>query len=320
VTADQGHTLHRADVGPEHDGARLDRFLADAVPALSRTRLQALIADGRVVCAGATVTNASRRVKSGEHYRIEEPAPLPARPEGQDIALDVVYEDDDVIVVDKPAGLVVHPAPGNPDRTLVNALIAHCGASLSGIGGEARPGIVHRLDKDTSGLIVAAKNDLAHQGLARQFAAHTLDRAYQAVVWGCPSPREGTLEGNIGRNPQNRKKMAVRRSGGKTAVTHYRVLRAIGTYASLVECRLATGRTHQIRVHLATAGHPVVGDPLYGGGDARRLKRADEAFRMRVEALGRQALHAVRIGFDHPRTGDRLVFESELPDDIAVLL
>jgi 23S rRNA pseudouridine1911/1915/1917 synthase len=320
VTADHGHTVHRAEVGPEHDGVRLDRFLADAVPALSRTRLQALIADGRVVCAGATVTNASRRVKSGEHYNVEEPTPLPARPAGQEIALDVVYEDDDLIVVDKPAGLVVHPAPGNLDRTLVNALIARCGASLSGIGGEARPGIVHRLDKDTSGLIVAAKNDLAHNGLARQFAEHSLDRAYQAVVWGSPSPREGTLEGNIGRNPHNRKKMAVLRSGGRTAVTHYRVLRAIGTYASLVECRLATGRTHQIRVHLAAAGHPVVGDPVYGGGDTRRLKRADEAFRLRVAALGRQALHAVRIGFTHPRSGERMVFESKLPDDIAALL
>jgi 23S rRNA pseudouridine1911/1915/1917 synthase len=299
---------------------RLDRFLADALPALSRTRMQALIAEGRVACAGATVSNASRRVKSGERYRVEEPAPVPARPQGQAIALDVVYEDDDVIVVDKPAGLVVHPAPGNPDRTLVNALIAHCGASLSGIGGEARPGIVHRLDKDTSGLIVAAKNDTAHQGLARQFADHSLDRAYQAVVWGSPSPRTGTLAGNIGRNPQNRKKMAVLRSGGRTAETRYRVLRAIGTYASLLECRLATGRTHQIRVHLAAAGHPVVGDPLYGGGDARRLRRADEKFRMKVAALGRQALHAVLIGFAHPRTGERLVFESPLPREIAELL
>jgi 23S rRNA pseudouridine1911/1915/1917 synthase len=217
--ADQGHTHHLANVGPDQDGMRLDRFLADALPALSRTRLQALIADGRVDCMGATVTNASKRVKSGERYRISEPPAVAARPEGQAITLAVVYEDDDVIVVDKPAGLVVHPAAGNPDRTLVNALIAHCGASLSGIGGEARPGIVHRLDKDTSGLMVAAKNDLAHHGLARQFAAHSLDRAYHAVVWGSPTPRAGQLAGNIGRNPRNRKKMAVLRAGGKTAMT-----------------------------------------------------------------------------------------------------
>ena len=318
--ADQGHTHHIADVGPAHDGIRLDRFLAGAVPALSRTRLQALIAEGRVACDGATVTNASRRVKSGERYDVSEPPAVAARPQGQAIPLDVVYEDDDIIVVDKPAGLVVHPAPGNPDHTLVNALIAHCGSSLSGIGGEARPGIVHRLDKDTSGLIVAAKNDLAHHGLARQFAEHTLDRAYQAVVWGSPSPRDGTLAGNIGRNPKNRKKMAVLRRGGKSAATHYRVLRAVGTYASLIECRLATGRTHQIRVHLAAAGHPVVGDPVYGGGDARRLTRADQRFRDAVSRLGRQALHAVRIGFVHPRTGKHLMFESALPPEIAALI
>ena len=298
---------------------RLDRFLADALPAFSRTRLQALIAEGRVDCAGATVANASRRVKSGERYRVIEPPTAPTRPRPQAISLKVVYEDADLIVVDKPAGLVVHPAPGNPDRTLVNALIAHCGASLSGIGGEARPGIVHRLDKDTSGLIVAAKNDLAHRALAKQFAEHSLDRAYRAVVWGVPAPRQGTLVGSIGRNPKNRKKMAVLRAGGKRAATHYRVVRAVGTYAALIECRLATGRTHQIRVHLAAAGHPVVGDPVYGA-DARRLKRTDDAFRAAVAALGRQALHATRLGFEHPRTGERLSFESPLPPEIAALV
>jgi 23S rRNA pseudouridine1911/1915/1917 synthase len=311
-----------ADVGAAQAGMRLDRFLAEALPTLSRTRIQALISDGRVDCAGATVASASQRVKSGERYAIDEPAPLPTKPEGQDIALAVVYEDADLIVVDKPAGLVVHPAPGNPDRTLVNALIAHCGASLSGIGGEARPGIVHRLDKDTSGLMVAAKSDLAHRGLSKQFAEHSLDRAYNAVVWGVPRPKSGTVTGQIGRNPDNRKKMAVVTRGGKFAETHYRVLRAIaGETASLVECRLATGRTHQIRVHMASLGHSLVGDPVYGArGDARRLMQADGSFREAAKLLGRQALHAVRIGFVHPRTKEKLSFDSPLPADIAALL
>ena len=309
-----------ADVGAAHAGLRLDRFLAEALPALSRTRLQALIAEGRVDCAGATVTSASRRVKSGECYTIDEPAPQPTRPQGQAIALSVLYEDADLIVIDKPAGLVVHPAPGNPDRTLVNALIAHCGPSLSGIGGEARPGIVHRLDKDTSGLMVAAKSDVGHQGLSRQFAEHSLDRAYNAVVWGSLSPQSGIVTGNIGRNPRNRKKMAVVTRGGKFAETHYQVLRHIGTFATLVECRLKTGRTHQIRVHLASLGHPVIGDPTYGKSDARQLAQADESFRAAVSNLHRQALHAVRIGFIHPRTGERLAFDSPLPADIEALL
>ena len=300
---------------------RLDRFLAEALPTLSRTRIQALISDGRVDCAGATVASTSQRVKSGERYTIDEPAPLPTKPEGQDIALTVVYEDADLIVVDKPAGLVVHPAPGNPDRTLVNALIAHCGASLSGIGGEARPGIVHRLDKDTSGLMVAAKSDIAHRGLSKQFAEHSLDRAYNAVVWGVPRPRDGTVMGQIGRNPNNRKKMAVVTRGGKFAETHYRVLRTIGDIASLVECRLATGRTHQIRVHLSSLGHSIIGDPVYGArGDARRLARAEDRFRDAATHIGRQALHAVRIGFIHPRTHEKLSFDSALPADIAALL
>ena len=313
-------TTTSATVEEAQAGLRLDRFLADALPALSRTRLQALIAEGAVACGGAKVTEASRRVKSGENYCVVEPEVVAARPAAQAIPLDIVYEDVDLIVINKPAGLVVHPAAGNPDHTLVNALIAHCGESLRGIGGEARPGIVHRLDKDTSGLMVAAKTEPALRALAEQFAAHTLDRAYQAVVWGVPHPRDGVLSGNIGRSNRNRKKMAVVKTGGKTAETHYSVLRPLGTFAAHIECRLRTGRTHQIRVHLAEMGHPVVGDPLYGGGDAKRLKTADEDFRTAVSALGRQALHAVLIGFTHPRTGERLIFESNLPKDIAALL
>jgi 23S rRNA pseudouridine1911/1915/1917 synthase len=236
------------------------------------------------------------------------------------MSLAIVYEDDDLIVVDKPAGMVVHPAPGNPDRTLVNALIAHCGASLSGIGGERRPGIVHRLDKDTSGLIVAAKNDLAHRALAADFAARRIERLYQAVVWGIPVPREGEIEGAIGRHPVNRKRMAVVKRGGKSALTRYRVIRALGPGASLVQCQLATGRTHQIRVHLAAAGYPLLGDPVYGRETAERRSRLSAAGRAALAGFHRQALHAGTLGFSHPRTGERLHFESALPADLHNLI
>ncbi len=307
-------------VSERDEGVRLDKFLGDQVDGLSRSRLKSLIESGCVSGGGGTLTEPSRRVKPGDEILVRIPAAKPARPQGQHIPLDVVYEDDDLIVINKPAGLVVHPAAGNPDRTLVNALISHCGASLSGIGGELRPGIVHRLDKDTSGLMVSAKNDAAHHGLAAQFSEHSLDRAYQAVVWGTPSPKADTITGNIGRNPRSRKKMAVVSRGGKEAVTHYSTLEKIGAAATLIECRLETGRTHQIRVHLASRGHPVVGDPLYGGGDAKRLKKASEDFAEAVATLGRQALHAYLIGFIHPASGERLQFQSELPADIQTLL
>ncbi|MAO55390.1 MAG: RNA pseudouridine synthase, partial [Rhodospirillaceae bacterium] len=238
----------------------------------------------------------------------------PAEPEGQDIPLDVVYEDDDLIVIDKPAGLVVHPAAGNADGTLVNALLAHCKGSLSGIGGVERPGIVHRLDKDTSGLMVAAKTDAAHRGLAKQFEDHSIDRAYLAVVWGVPRPTEGEVEGNIGRDPKNRKKMAVVGEGrGKYAKTYYKVVERLGMRASLVECRLATGRTHQIRVHMASLGHPVVGDPLYAGRHGRQTGPSgalpEDVKKTLSDGKG-QALHAYILGFNHPVTGERLQFES----------
>ncbi|MDE0538864.1 MAG: RluA family pseudouridine synthase [Rhodospirillales bacterium] len=301
-------------------GARLDRVLADALPGVSRSRIKALITGGSVAQAGARVSEPSRRVKPGETFEVRIPEAAPARPVAQPIPLAVAFEDDHLIVVDKPAGLVVHPAAGNPDRTLVNALLAHCGDSLSGIGGVARPGIVHRIDKDTSGLLVAAKNDAAHASLARQFAEHSLERAYQAVCWGAPSPREGTITGNIGRHPRNRKKMSVTARGGKEAVTHYRVLRAVNRWASLVECRLETGRTHQIRVHLSARGHPIIGDPLYGRAGRRRLDGIDEGFGTAVSGLGRQALHACVLGFEHPNTGEFLRFRSGLPDDMKALL
>src|SRR5579871_6232302 len=259
--------------GAEDAGERLDRFLARRLAGFSRSRLKNLIEAGHVSAGGATLSDPSHRVKPGQSFILTLPQVASAKPEGQAIDLSIVHEDDDLIVVDKPAGLVVHPAPGNPDHTLVNALIAHCGDSLSGIGGEKRPGIVHRLDKDTSGLIVAAKNDLAHRALAADFAARRIERTYQAVVWGIPVPREGEIEGAIGRHPVDRKRMAVVKRGGKPALTHYRVVEPLGPSASLVEGRLATGRTHQIRVHLAAIGHPLLGDPVYGRVTAERRSR-----------------------------------------------
>jgi len=307
-------------VAEEDAGERLDRFLARRLAGLSRSRLKQLIETGRVSEGGATLSDPSRKVKAGQVFRIDLPAPAPAAPEGQAIDLAILYEDSDLIVVDKPAGMVVHPAPGNPDRTLVNALIAHCGASLSGIGGERRPGIVHRLDKDTSGLLVAAKNDAAHQALAADFAARRIDRRYLAVVWGVPSPREGQIEGAIGRHPVDRKRMALVGRGGKPALTRYRVLEALGPAASLVECRLATGRTHQIRVHLASLGHPLLGDPVYGRDSAERRGRLSPAGRDALGRFRRQALHAASLGFRHPRTGAWLAFESALPADLLCLI
>jgi 23S rRNA pseudouridine1911/1915/1917 synthase len=295
----------------ELTGARLDKALADLLPDLSRARIQALLAEGHVADAkGRQVTEAKRKVRAGESFSVTVPPPVPATPQGQDIPLDIVYEDDHLIVIDKPQGLVVHPAAGNADGTLVNALLAHCKGSLSGIGGVERPGIVHRLDKDTSGLMVAAKSDIAHRGLAKQFEDHSIDRAYRAVVWGVPHPTEGEIEGNIGRDPKNRKKMAVRPAGaGKPAKTFYKVLERFGGRAALVECRLATGRTHQIRVHMASIGHPVIGDPLYGGRRGRTSGLPPELKTLLSDCKA-QALHAYILGFVHPVTGESVSFMS----------
>jgi 23S rRNA pseudouridine1911/1915/1917 synthase len=293
---------------------RLDRFLAER-SSLSRSRLKALIEAGHVSANGATISEPSTRVKPGTAYRLTPPPVAPARPEAQAIALDVRYEDSDLIVIDKPAGLVMHPAPGNADRTLVNALIAHCGASLSGIGGERRPGIVHRLDKDTSGLVVAAKNDFTHHGLALQFHDRSVERRYLALTYGAVAKPEGDITGAIGRDPRQRKRMAVVSRGGKAARTHYKRLEIISAAFSLLECRLATGRTHQIRVHLAHIAHPLVGDPVYG-----RSPRGNKRFEAATAAFSRQALHARTLGFVHPRTQGWLEFESPLPADFAALL
>ena len=313
------------EVPTELAGERLDKVLAAGLAGLSRSRVQALLEQGCVREGGRTVTEPSLRVKLGQTFDVFIPEAEPAQPEAQDIPLDVVYEDEDVLVIDKPAGLVVHPAAGNPDNTLVNALLAHCGDSLSGIGGVKRPGIVHRLDKDTSGLMVVAKNDRAHHALTEQFSGRSLSRTYQALVWGVPSPKEGRIEGNIGRSTADRKKMAVVTGGGKHAATRYRVVKAFGTAVSLVECVLETGRTHQIRVHMAHIGHPVVGDPLYGKGRAGRAggKHASalpEPARSLFVGFPRQALHAVALSFVHPTKGESVRFQTGLPPDMRHLI
>jgi len=328
MSKDKTPTTYTVTVPPGKGGARIDRVLADALGDLSRSRLKALIEAGRVRSegpGGAAVTEASAKVRGGQLIVVEVPAPVADWPQAQAIALDIVYEDDDVIVIDKPAGLVVHPAPGNPDRTLVNALLGHFAGKgeggLAGIGGVERPGIVHRLDKDTSGLMVVAKSERAHHSLSRQFAERTVERAYLAVVWGVPMPRHGEIEGNIGRSPANRKKMAVVKRGGKPALTRYKVLENFAGKASLVECRLATGRTHQIRVHLAAIGHPLIGDPLYGRRATSSRKDAqDAALLAAVAALGRQALHAATLGFSVGEGPNKYRYDSKLPNDIKDLL
>lgn len=303
-------------------GERLDRWLSRQLPDMSRTRLKALIEEGRVSLNGASLADPSARVKPGNVIALSVPAARPAEPEAQDIPLDILYEDRDLIVLNKPPGLVVHPAPGSPDQTLVNALLAHCGDSLSGIGGVKRPGIVHRLDKDTSGIMVVAKNDEAHHALAQQFEAHTIARAYLALVWGTPNPAKGEIEGNIGRSPSNRKKMAIVGSGGKWALTRYAVKRIFAQGAlSLVECRLATGRTHQIRVHMTSKGHPLVGDQTYGGGlKSSRTRSLPPPVKARISEFPRQALHATLLGFAHPIGGQWLEFNQPLPKDLAGLV
>lgn len=306
---------------------RLDAWLARQIADLGRNHAKRLILEGRVAIGGRTIVEPKRPVKPGEVVVVDLPPPSPAKPEAETIPLNIVYEDDALIVIDKPAGLVVHPAAGNHTGTLVNALIAHCGASLSGIGGVARPGIVHRLDKDTSGLMVVAKTDRAHKRLAAQFADHgrtgPLERGYLAVTWGVPPRPVGTVSAPLGRSTRNREKIEVKRSGGRGAVTHYRVEEKwpeAKPVAALVECRLETGRTHQIRVHLASIGHPVVGDRAYASGFATKASLLPEPARTITADFPRQALHAYLLGFEHPETGEEMTFESALPDDIAALV
>jgi 23S rRNA pseudouridine1911/1915/1917 synthase len=316
-------------VAPEEAGLRLDRFLAQKYPDQSRSRLKELIVKGRVRLGLRTLRDPGARVKPGEVFTVALPPPEPAAPSGEAIQLDVVHEDDHLIVIDKPAGLVVHPAAGHRAGTLVNALIAHCGDSLSGIGGVRRPGIVHRLDKDTSGLLVVAKTDAAHRALAAQFAAHgrdgALQRAYLGLVWGVPARRNGFVDAPIGRSTANRLKMAVVREGvGRSAITHYRVERLLclagAPVAALVRLHLETGRTHQIRVHMAHIGHPLLGDPVYGTGFASKVRKLPQDAQAALQALGRQALHAAELGFLHPDSGRPMRFASAVPADLQRLL
>ena len=300
-------------LGSGHAGWRLDRALADALPTLSRERLKALIRSGALERSGSAVRDPALKVHGDEQFVLAVPEPEAAHNEAQDIPLPVVFEDEHLLVVDKPAGLVVHPAAGNRDGTLVNALLHHCGDSLSGIGGVARPGIVHRIDKDTSGLLVVAKTDVAHEGLAKQFAAHSIDRRYLAIVSGVPRVAGGTVDAPLARSAANRKKIAVvEGSRGKRAVTHWKRLDILRD-AALVECRLETGRTHQVRVHMASIGHPLLGDPVYG--------RSGKSHRKLLNELGfhRQALHAAELGFTHPVTKHRLSFASGMPPDMQEL-
>jgi 23S rRNA pseudouridine1911/1915/1917 synthase len=308
-------------------GDRLDRALAARIADLSRSRLKTLILAGRVAIGGRTIRDPGHRVNAGDCIAVAVPEAEPAEPAAENIPLVIVYEDDDIIVIDKPRGLVVHPAAGNRTGTLVNALLAHCGSSLSGIGGVRRPGIVHRLDKDTTGLMVVAKNDRAHRALAAQFADHgrtgPLRRGYLAFVWGAPDRPRGTIDKPLDRHPQARERMAVRPEG-RAAVTRWEVLErypagAAKPVTSLLECRLETGRTHQIRVHLASIGHPVMGDPVYGPGFKSKVALLPESAREALEALARQALHAYVLAVEHPVTGAEMEFRSALPPDLAVL-
>src|SRR5712691_588507 len=314
-------------VAAEEAGERLDRVLAQRLAELSRSRHKALILAGRVAIDGATIRDPGHRVNAGATVVLELPPAEAAEPAPENIPLAVVFEDDELIVIDKPAGLVVHPAAGNWTGTLVKALIAHCGESLSGVGGVKRPGIVHRLDKDTTGLMVAAKTDRAHLALSRQFADHgrtgPLRRGYLAFVWGVPDRPRGTIDKPIDRHPRARDKMAVR-AGGREAVTHWQVLeRYVGSdgapVASLLACRLETGRTHQIRVHLASIGHPLLGDSVYGPGFKTKAARLPKTAADSLAALGRQALHAYLLAVEHPSRGENLEFRSELPDDLRCL-
>jgi len=313
-------------VAPEHGAERLDRFLAAAVSEqnVSRTRVKSLIEAGHASIDGATVKDPSQLLRAGQIAGLRLPPPTDPAPSGENIPLQIVYEDEHLLVIDKPAGLVVHPAGGHETGTLVNALIAHCGASLSGIGGVKRPGIVHRLDKDTSGLLVVAKTDAAHHGLAKLFADHgntlPLTREYLAFVWGTPARPSGTIDASLGRHATGRQKIAVVPEGrGRRAVTHWRLIESFAGEASLVSCRLETGRTHQIRVHMAHMGHSVLGDPLYATGFKSKAARLPSEAQANLDALSRQALHAAVLGFPHPVTAVPMRFESPLPQALQRL-
>ena len=326
ASSNSGQRLEVTVAGDE-GSVRLDRVLAVRQPELSRSRLKALILAGSVTAGGVAIRDPAYHVVAGDTITIDVPEAVAAEPAGEEIALDIVHEDDDIIVIDKPKGLVVHPAAGHETGTLVNALIAHCGASLSGIGGVKRPGIVHRLDKDTTGLMVVAKNDRAHKSLSEQFADHgrtgEMRRGYMAIVWGVPNRLRGTVDAPIDRHPFAREKMAVR-DGGREAITHWEILESFNgrdgkPVATLLACQLETGRTHQIRVHLAHIGHPLLGDAVYGPHFKTKASHLGSQSRTALNALGRQALHAYLLALEHPKTGEILHWESPLPEDLHLL-
>lgn len=306
-------------VNKDFKGLRIDKFLTTCFPDISRSQIQRLISLGHVTCDEVTIGDNSYKIKEGESFLLNIPEAVNAVPQPQEIPLDIVYQDDDLVVVNKPAGMVVHPAAGTPDGTLVNALLFWC-KDLSGIGGVKRPGIVHRIDKETSGLLVVAKNDVAHKFLCEQFSEHSIDRTYYAVCFGILNPLKGVIEGDIGRSPYDRKKMAVVLKNGKHAVTHYQTIEAFGNQASLVKCQLETGRTHQIRVHLSKEGHGLLGDKLYGKPKKIVSKKLSEDELSFINSFSRQALHAQSLGFVHPTTHERLFFETPIPEDMQKLL
>lgn len=311
---------HQIQVPKNQAKTRLDKFLANSLPDLSRSMIKKLVDSGNVMRGEKTIKDCSSYVKEGEFYTINIPAPVQTDMLAANIPLKIIFEDDQFLVIDKQAGLTVHPGAGNYQNTLANALIAHCGDSLSGIGGVMRPGIVHRLDKDTSGLIMAAKTDVAHKSLSLQISTRTLKRTYLAICWGVPRPMEGRIEGSIGRSPKNRKKMAVVLSGGKTAATNYAVKKILcGGAASLVECRLETGRTHQIRVHMTHIGHPLVGDQAYSGRRTGTRKTLPDDVKNALTGFRRQALHSYKIALLHPFTHEAMEFTCDLPEDMAKL-
>lgn len=307
-------------VNKEYKGLRIDKFLSLSFPDISRSQIQRLLKEGNVSCDEDTIVDNSFKVREGDAYQLFVPAAVEADPEPENIPLDIVYEDEDLVVVNKPAGMTVHPAPGSPRSTLVNALLYHCRDNLSGIGGVKRPGIVHRIDKDTSGLLVVAKNDMSHKFLCEQFAEHSIERTYYAICYGLPNPLCGKVEANIGRSPYDRKKMAIVGVSGKTAVTNYKTLQNFAGIASLVQCNLETGRTHQIRVHMSSLGCNLIGDQLYVKAKKTFIKGMDSELKNLINNFPRQALHAATLGFIHPRSKLPVSFSTPMPTDLEGLL
>ncbi len=307
-------------VNKEYKGLRIDKFLTLSFPEMSRSQIQRLIKSGNVSCDDDIIADNSFKVRVDDSYQVFVPEAVDADPEPENIPLEIVYEDEDIIIVNKPAGMTVHPAPGSPNGTLVNALLYHCRDRLSGVGGVKRPGIVHRIDKDTSGLLVVAKNDMAHRHLSEQFFEHSIERTYFALVYGLPNPPAGRIEANIGRSPYDRKKMAIVQTGGKAAVTNYKTIENFKNCAALVQCNLETGRTHQIRVHMSSLGCNLIGDQLYVKSKKTLAKGIDQDIKKYVNDFPRQALHATTLGFKHPRSNEFVSFSSEFPDDFKQLL